>query len=95
AGTAPSLATLVAAVVVWDLGRYGVDLGGEVGRRGESRRATLVHFAGTLLVGVVAGAGAVAALRARGAVGLASAAPAAVVLLAGVVALVVFAVLLR
>jgi hypothetical protein len=95
AGIAPSLTALVAAVVVWDLGGYGADLGGEVGRRGQSRRAVFVHLGGSLLVSAVAGGGAVLALRARSAVGLAPDAPAPVVLLAGVAALVVFALLLR
>lgn len=95
AGIAPSLTALVAAVVVWDLGGYGADLGGEVGRRGQSRRAVFVHLGGSLLVSAVAGGGAVLALRARSAVGLAPDAPASVVLLAGVAALVVFALLLR
>jgi len=92
---APSLTALAAAVAVWDLGGYGADLGGEVGRRGQSRRAVFVHLGGSLLVSVVAGGGAVLALRARGVVGLAPDAPAPVVLLGGVAALVVFASLLR
>jgi hypothetical protein len=95
AGPTPSVTTLVAAVVVWDLGRYGADLGGEVGRRGKSRRTVLVHLAGSLSVGVVASVGVITTLRARGIVRLVSTTLAPVVLIGGVVALAVFAVLSR
>lgn len=95
AGLAPSVAALVAAVVVWDLGGYGVALGREVGRQGESRRAVFVHLGGSLLVSLVAGGGAVVALRARESLALAPTASAPAVLLAGVAALAVFVLLLR
>lgn len=95
AGLAPSLAALVGAVVVWDLGGYGAALGREVGQQGQSRRAVFVHLGGSLLVSLVAGGGAVVALRARESLALAPTASAPAVLLACVAALVVFALLLR
>lgn len=45
------LAALVAAVLVWDAGEFGVTLGEEIGRRASTRRAELVHATGTLAVG--------------------------------------------
>ncbi|MEZ3143666.1 hypothetical protein [Halobaculum sp. MBLA0143] len=95
AGPAPATGALVAAVAVWDLGTYGVELGREVGRRGHARGAVFVHLGGTLLVSAVAAVGAVAAVRAWTAVPFAPAAPASVVLVVVVLALVVFVSLLR
>ncbi len=45
------LGGLVAAVLVWDAGEFGVTLGEEIGRRADTRRAELVHTTGTLAVG--------------------------------------------
>jgi hypothetical protein len=95
AGRPASLAALVAAVAVWDLGTYGVELGREVGRRAHSRGATFVHLGGTLLVSLVAAGGAVAAVELADRLPLSPTAPAAVVLLAGVAALVAFGIALR
>lgn len=47
------LGALVAALLVWDAGEFGVTLGQEVGRRARTRRAELVHSTGTLAVGGV------------------------------------------
>lgn len=91
----PAAAALVAAVAVWDLGSYGVELGREVGRRGHARGAVFVHLGGTVLVSVVAAVAAAAAASARAAVPLAPAAPASVVLVVGALALVAFVSLLR
>jgi hypothetical protein len=44
---------LVAALFVWDLGRYGTVLGREVGRHAQTRTAELVHAGGSLAVGVL------------------------------------------
>ncbi|MEZ3114608.1 hypothetical protein RYH80_01555 [Halobaculum sp. MBLA0147] len=95
AGTLVSFGALVAAVAVWDLGSYGVELGREVGRVGRSRTATLSHLGGTLLISGAAAGSAVAVARATQRVPLSPGAPAPLALLAGVAALVVFAVLLR
>jgi hypothetical protein len=45
------LVALVAAVMVWDAGEFGVTLGQEIGRRANTRRGELVHATGTLAVG--------------------------------------------
>lgn len=54
AGVDPWLAFvgLVAALFVWDVGRYGTVLGREVGRHSRTRGVELVHAGGTLAVGV-------------------------------------------
>ncbi|PSQ57293.1 MAG: hypothetical protein BRD23_08655 [Halobacteriales archaeon SW_9_67_25] len=54
AGVDPWLAVagLVAALFVWDVGRYGTVLGREVGRHSRTRGVELVHAGGTLAVGV-------------------------------------------
>jgi len=44
----PTLLTLVA----WDVGRYGIRLGRQLGPDADTRRAELVHAASTTLVGV-------------------------------------------
>jgi hypothetical protein len=54
-----TLGGVVAAMVVWDLGEYGVGVVEEVGDAAATR-AESVHAAGTLGVGVLVGAGAVA-----------------------------------
>lgn len=43
---------LVAALFVWDVGRYGTVLGREIGRHSPTRGAELIHAGGTLVVGV-------------------------------------------
>ncbi|SFK62962.1 hypothetical protein SAMN04487950_0262 [Halogranum rubrum] len=48
------LAGLVVSLLVWDAGDYAVTMGREVGRRGSTSQTELVHFGGSLLVGVVA-----------------------------------------
>ncbi|MFB6073708.1 MAG: hypothetical protein ABEJ89_01700 [Haloarculaceae archaeon] len=50
------LAGLVAALVAWDVGEFGVTLADEVGHRASTRRAELVHAGGAVAVGAV-GAG--------------------------------------
>jgi hypothetical protein len=52
------LGTLVAALVVWDVGEFATTLGSEVGRRAQTRRVELLHALGALSVGAV---GAIAA----------------------------------
>lgn len=51
--------SLVAAVLVWDVGEFGTTLGEEIGHAAETRRTELVHATGTLAIG---GVGATAAL---------------------------------
>ena len=46
------LAVVVAAVAVWDLGRFGAGLGRDVGRRGPSLPVQFVHTLAAVLVGV-------------------------------------------
>jgi hypothetical protein len=84
--------SLIAAVLVWDVGEFGTTLGQEVGRYAETRRAELVHASGTLAVGGV-GAGVALTIR-EGSVGAITAADGTVVVglvavLAGLLALVV------
>lgn len=95
AGQAASLAGIVAGVLVWELGTYGVELGREVGRRAPSRGAQLVHAGGTLLVSATAAAGALLAVRLVDRVPLASDAPAALALVGGLLAAIVFVMVLR
>jgi hypothetical protein len=45
---------LVAALLVWDLGRYGTVLGREVGQGTSTRTPELLHAGGSLAVGLVA-----------------------------------------
>jgi hypothetical protein len=42
----------VASVLAWDLGAQSVSLGGQVGRRAQTRRAELAHAGGSLVAGV-------------------------------------------
>lgn len=63
-----SLGTLVAAVLVWDLGQYGVELGADVGRRAPSLAPQLVHTGGAAFIGIVTAGGAVALLSVTGAI---------------------------
>jgi len=51
-----SLGTLVGAVVVWDLGRFGVSLGRDVGRRAPSLSVQFVRVLTAALVGAVTAA---------------------------------------
>ncbi|WP_053949035.1 DUF7519 family protein [Halolamina sediminis] len=48
-----SLGTLIGAVVVWDLGRFGVSLGRDVGRRAPSLPVQFVRVLTAALIGVV------------------------------------------
>lgn len=54
AGVAPPfvVAGVVASVLAWDAGEYGVTLGREIGRAADTRGTELVHASGTLAVGV-------------------------------------------
>lgn len=58
--TAVLFGSLVAAVLVWDVGEFGTTLGEEIGRAAETRRTELVHATGTLAVGGVGATAAVA-----------------------------------
>lgn len=49
---------VVISLFVWDTGRFGTTLGAEIGRHTETRETELVHASATLLVGVLAAAGA-------------------------------------
>lgn len=52
---APALVTLAgvaAALVAWDLGETGVDVGSHLGRAVDTRRAEIVHATGSVAVGV-------------------------------------------
>jgi len=55
--------SLIAAVLVWDVGEFGTTLGEEVGRRAQTRRTELVHATGTLAVGGIGAAIALAVSR--------------------------------
>lgn len=86
--------TVAAALVVWDLGRFGTHLAREVGT-GETRRVEVVHTAATVLVGVLAVAGAMV-LESRAAETSFRPSPtAALALVCLIVALVAFSVVLR
>ena len=90
--TALLFGSLVAAVLVWDVGEFGTTLGEEIGQRADTRRAELVHTTGTLAVGGVGVAVAVAVTDAAvGAVTVADGAVVAglVVAVAGLLALLV------
>ena len=52
---------LVVSLLVWDAGEYGTTLGREVGRRARTYSGELVHLGGTVAVGVVGIAAALAA----------------------------------
>lgn len=56
AGVGPPLvlAGLVAGLVVWDAGEFGLTLGREVGRASDTRAVEAVHLAGTVAVGALA-----------------------------------------
>lgn len=58
-----TFAGIVAALFVWDVGRYGTVLGREVGRHSPTRDVELVHAGGTLAVGAVGVLAAVALSR--------------------------------
>jgi len=84
--------SLIAAVLVWDIGEFGTTLGREIGRSRGTRRTELVHATGMLAVG---GVGAAAAMVIESdSVGVISVASGTVVLglvavLAGLLALLV------
>ncbi|MFB6127927.1 MAG: hypothetical protein ABEJ79_11620 [Halolamina sp.] len=53
AGPEALLVGLVAAVVAWDVGHFGVGVGEQLGREARTGRLESVHFAGSLAVGAV------------------------------------------
>lgn len=64
AGAPVVIGGVVAALLVWDLGAYGVVLGREVGRAAPSRGPELVHAGATLAVGALGAVGAAGLARA-------------------------------
>ncbi|WP_415382933.1 hypothetical protein [Halosimplex sp. TS25] len=57
------LGGLVASIVVWDAGEFGVTLGREVGRAGATATPEAVHLAAALAVGTIGAIGALAIHR--------------------------------
>lgn len=96
AGFEPVLAFagLVAALFVWDVGRYGTLLGREVGRHAPTREAELVHAGGTLAVGLGGALIALGLVRVEPGAG-GSAVPAALVLVGALAGLVFLVAALR
>lgn len=74
---------VAASLLAWDLGEFAATLGREVGRRGGTRRAELVHAAGGA---ALASIGAVAAVAAAGLAGVLAGASAPVTVVAAAAA---------
>lgn len=73
AGPESLLVGVVAAVVAWDVGHYGITLGEQLGREARTSRVETVHLAGSLAVGAVtAGVGYGAFVTAAGGLPVAS-----------------------
>lgn len=56
AGPEALLVGVVAAVVAWDVGHYGITLGEQLGREARTSRVETVHLAGSLGVGAITAA---------------------------------------
>lgn len=59
----PMLASVTATVLAWDAGHHAIGIGDQLGREATTIRAELPHVGGTVLVGLVAGAGSYAVFR--------------------------------
>ena len=55
-GAEATLVAVVGALLAWDVGQHGIEIGEQIGRTVPSARLVLVHVAGSLLVGTVAAA---------------------------------------
>ena len=80
----PALGTVVGAVVVWDLGQFGVGLGRDVGRRAPSLTVQFVRGLTAVLLGGATVAFALVAASTTASVSLAAEAAAALALLAAI-----------
>ena len=84
ASRAPALGAIVGAVVVWDLGGFGVGLGQDVGRRAPSLGVQFVRALTAVLLGIVTAAMGLAAASTTASVSLATETAAALALFAAV-----------